>query len=178
MDPKATMLAQPAALMNEYERDLLNDVRLSGWRLTSVLPDYEEGDPGFSYTTGMCLAVASPEIIVHGLSGELVCRLIWDLHDQMRAGRVFSAGTPELGLVSDAPVYFFPVGQAGIDEFMLSSKWFYRDRPFPAWQMVWPDQAGTFPWQAGFDESLAHVQPDLTVSGWTHAVQATSGRSH
>ena len=68
--------------------------------------------------------------------------------------------------------------QAGIDEFMLSSKWFYRDRPFPAWQMVWPDQAGTFPWQAGFDESLAHVQPDLTVSGWTHAVQATSGRAH
>jgi hypothetical protein len=35
---------------------------------------------------------------------------------------------------------------------------------------VWPDRAGVFPWEAGFDPAFAGDQVDLTEDGWRAAL--------
>jgi Domain of unknown function (DUF4262) len=36
--------------------------------------------------------------------------------------------------------------------------WYYKSSPFPVLQLVWPDQAGLFPWDEGFDERFRKQQ--------------------
>ena len=39
--------------------------------------------------------------------------------------------------------------------------WFYRSFDFPVLQCVWPDKAGLFAWQDGYDHRFDQLQPIL-----------------
>jgi len=49
------------------------------------------------------------------------------------------------------------------------SMWFHGGSGFDCWQIVWPDRAGIFPWEDGFDATFAGDQRDLTENGWAEA---------
>lgn len=48
------------------------------------------------------------------------------------------------------------------------SRWFSQHVEPRVAQVVWPDRAGLFPADAGFDPALAHLQPRLDVSPGDH----------
>jgi len=50
------------------------------------------------------------------------------------------------------------------------SRWFYGGDDFPCLQIVWPDRAGRFPWEADFDAQFEGNQPDLTEQGWVNEI--------
>ena len=62
--------------------------------------------------------------------------------------------------------YFFPIREHAYRDYPLSSNWFYQGIDYPCLSLVWPDEAGLFPWQPGFNERFRHDQPDLTPEGW------------
>ena len=66
--------------------------------------------------------------------------------------------------------YVFPVAKRHYANHLGWSRWFYAGDDFPCQQIVWPDRAGLFPWEAGFDPTFANKQPDLTEHGWLAAL--------
>jgi Domain of unknown function (DUF4262) len=81
------------------------------------------------------------------------------------------------GILSNEPVFLFPVTQEASVLYLRSSDWFYRRIEFPAIQLVWADGSGPFPWEQEFDELLSTFQPDLSPLGWLEELKAASNGS-
>lgn len=62
--------------LNDYERDLLDNVDRHGWYCTAVYGD--EAGPGFAYSVGFTTSLAAPEFIIFGLDLKLMHSMLWD----------------------------------------------------------------------------------------------------
>jgi hypothetical protein len=164
MKDDQTRLADPPESLNDYERGLINDIRHHGWRTLSV--GAAENEPPFSYTTGFIYSVAQPEIIVFDFPGALAHDVFGTLYERLRGGRHFPMGEPVDGVLSGEHIYLLPVRQAAVANYLLSAKWFYKGSDVACVQLVWADGEGRFPWQDGFDSTLAALQPDLSCGRW------------
>ena len=167
----ATALDAPESVLDPQERDFVAIVREHGWHRMNVFPD-EEGDaPGFSYTTGFWLGFEAPEVVVFGLSSEVAGSILWDLYRELENGVRFEAGVRVPGLIQNMDVVFAPVARSHYRERLGWTSWFYGGEIFPSLQLIWPDRAGLFPWEAGADPAFARFQPDLSESGWAALVK-------
>jgi hypothetical protein len=79
------------------------------------------------------------------------------------------APAPQITILSQGPHYLVrplhqqraqvdPSRHNGLVNYAI---WYYRSSPFPVLQLVWPDPAGLFPWEDGFDERYRKRQPTL-----------------
>ncbi len=150
---------------NSYEIDLLRQVKENGWRSTHVSGS-DDGSPSFTYTTGFWLSLRRPEIILFDFPPALAHNVLGQIYRILGGGEDLQTNVPLEGILSGETVYFFPVKPEKIAEYLLSSTWFYKNDGFPCLQLVWPDQAGNFPWQSDFDAKLLRLQPDITENGW------------
>lgn len=162
-----TALDAPEDALDEHERSFVANIREHGWFRTSV---FAEGDePGFSYTTGFALNTGSPEFIVFGLTYEIAHDVLWDLFRDAQAGRMLPCGVRTDAVFANLPAYAFPVAKRHYAAHLGWSMWFHGGSGFDCWQIVWPDRAGIFPWEDGFDATFAGDQRDLTENGWAVA---------
>jgi Domain of unknown function (DUF4262) len=55
---------------------------------------------------------------------------------------------------------------AAYQKYLGTAIWFYRSlpRPFRCIQIVWPDEAGKFPWDGNYDARYKGIQPVLKTS--------------
>lgn len=139
-----------------------------GWFRTNVFADAE--GPGFSFTTGFWLNAQHPEVIVCGLKSEVAHDILWDLFRDAKSGKPIAIGQRTLDVFGNFPAYAFPVAERFYADHLGWSRWFYAGDSFPCVQIVWPDRAGVFPWEEGFDVTLFDAQPDLTEHGWNAGV--------
>lgn len=79
-----TALDAPTETLDEHERSFVASIREHGWFRTSVFA--EEGQPGFSYTTGFWHNTGLPELIVFGLKNEIAHDVLWELFSDAQAG--------------------------------------------------------------------------------------------
>ena len=163
-----TALDAPDDALDEHERSFVANIREHGWFRTSVLAEGE--DPGFSYTTGFALNAGAPELIVFSLKYEIAHDVLWELFRDAQAGQFLLCGVRSDAAFANLPVYAFPVAKRHYAEHLGWSMWFYGSTDFDCWQIVWPDRAGVFPWEAGFDPAFARDQVDLTEDGWRAAL--------
>lgn len=128
-----------------------------GWAVVQVLPTCEDPEPAtvFAYTVGLT-ALLVPELLIAGLPPEVAHTLLNDLalrvYDTM--GR-FTHGQRISDLIADYDAIIvegpatedlppgFAIARYGPDRVRLQ-------------QVVWPDPAGRFPWQAGY-----HIDPKV-----------------
>jgi hypothetical protein len=164
MDASSTVLADPVQGLSEYEQELISQVREYGWRSTHVF-DPDGGAPAFTYTTGFWLTLGYPEVIVFDFPGDLAHDVLGQMFREIRRGRVLPTAEPVEGILSGENIQLLPARPETAAEYLLSSKWFYKDNAFPCLQLVWPDHSGMFPWEDGFDPRLADLQPDLREPG-------------
>lgn len=158
-----TALDDPVEVLNDYEEKLVAIVREHGWQTTSVASD-DQG-PAFSYTTGFWWSVQSAEVLVFDFPPDLAHDVFGRMMSELRSGRTLPVAKPLPGILGREDVYLFPVKPEAVSEYLLSSRWFYKQRGFPVFQLVWSDQ-GRFPWEAEFDATLLNHQPDLSPRGW------------
>jgi hypothetical protein len=158
-----TALDDPVEVLNDYEERLVATVRKHGWQTTSVASD-DEG-PAFSYTTGFWWSAKSAEILVFDFPPNLAHDVFGHMMSELRSGRTLTVAEHLPRILAGEDVYLFPVKPEVVSEYLLSSRWFYKQRNFPVVQLVWSDQ-GRFPWEAGFDSTLLSRQPDLSPRGW------------
>jgi hypothetical protein len=159
-----TALDAPPEALDADEQSFVAKVRDHGWFRTAVFAD-EEG-PGFSYSTGFWIKARKPEIILFGMKSEIAHQIFWDLFREAEAGRDIVVGQRTDGIFGNAPAYAFAMAKRHYADHLGWSRWFYGGDDFPCLQIVWPDRAGIFPWETGFDRAFADLQPDLTEDGW------------
>jgi hypothetical protein len=154
--------------LDDGEQKCVASVRKHGWFCTSV--HGEAGYPGFSYTTGLWLSTGKPEFILFGMPGSIAYDVLSDLFHISREGRDLPTGTRTNEVFANLPAYAFPVAKRYYPDHLGWCGWFYDSGNFPCLQIVWPDRAGVFPWEAGFDKAFAKDQVDLTENGWLAAL--------
>ena len=146
---------------SEAHDKLIADVQQHGCHILNVAGD-DRAD--FSYSVGLYLTFAHPEILVIGLAGEKAMQLINLARDLIAGGARFADGQVSTDLVRGCPVTFVAVEPEHYADRVGFASWFYESLPprgFPLLQLVWPDREGRFPWDAAFDQALRAQQPVL-----------------
>ncbi len=156
---------------NDYEQKLVANVREHGWQGTSVFAtdgdeEEEEAAPGFCYSIGFWRTASIPEILILGLPVDVGHSVLARIHEMAGEGFIPPVGVAVPDVMVGYDCIFFPVAPAAYADYPLSANWFYGNRDYPCLQLVWPDLAGLFPWQAGFNERFRDDQPDLSPQGW------------
>jgi hypothetical protein len=120
------------------------------------------GGPGFAYSIGVPTTLPGrAEIMLFGLDPETQGHLINTIVEQMREGYTFEAGKRYEDIVKSLPVYFGKVELRYYEDHFGKAIEYHHGFKFDVLQMVWPDTAGKFPWQEGFEEKFRAAQPLL-----------------
>lgn len=163
-----TALDLPPEKLDEVEARFVAAIQKFGWFCTRVAGD--EVGPSFSYTSGLWAKAKHPELIMFGLLKDTSYGVFEDIYRELDRGIILETGVALPNLFGNAVAYVFPVAEKYYAEYLGWSRWFYRGNAFPCLQIVWPDHAGKFPWEAAFDPAFCNDQPDLTEMGWSSHV--------
>lgn len=133
--------------------------------------------PGFVYSVGLWTFRRAPELIVVGAPVRHAVALVERYAEQSLAGRRFAPGGPYPDFLPDVGMMLEVVAPALYHQWLVSAFDFYPDGGFPAYQLIWPDRDGVWPWEGRW--SRRHPpQPVLTESGrpesW--AIETARGR--
>jgi hypothetical protein len=145
---------------DEVDRKLLADVQGHGWHVIWVETD-EEG-PGFAYSIGLHYTFGHPEVIVFGLSGVTMHRMINEIGERIRAGSRFDNRDESADVLDGCNVIFRNVERKHYPEYLGYAIWFHQGDRFPALQCVWPDSQHRYPWHPHFDRKFLVCQPVLS----------------
>jgi hypothetical protein len=163
-----TALDAPIDALDAHEKEFVAQIREYGWFNTSVTRD-DEG-PGFSYTSGLWVSAQRPEVIMFSMKREVAHDIFWDVYRDAKTGSEIAPGRRTNEIFGNSAAFVFPVAKRFFADYLGWSRWLYAGDDFPCMQIVWPDRAGRFPWEQGFDPTFAQSQPDLSENGWLAAV--------
>lgn len=152
--PMKRVLPKPR---DDSDLQVLRDVAGNGCHIVGVLAD--ESGPAFVYSIGLFHNYGHPEIVLFGLSHELMSQLINDMRDKIQHGSRFNPGSKCSDLVEGFDCEFLAVHPSYYQELFGYARWFYVGDNFPVIQCVWPDRKGCFPWQRDFDPKFKDLQP-------------------
>jgi hypothetical protein len=165
-------LDSPGDALDEAELNFVKGIATHGWMQTHALD--EDDKPGFSFTTGFQASIGHPEIICFKIDRKVANEIFWLLYHCARNGKPVPRGVRTAGVLPNDDAYVFPVAKRHFAAYFGWSRWFYRGDDFECLQIVWPDEAGVFPWEEGFDVKYANAQIDLTEEGWAAAAAGAS----
>jgi hypothetical protein len=163
-------ICRPERLNDAVDRKTVARVRKKGFTVIAVgtgdcdcchdcEPQASDG-PSFAYTIGLPHRASHPELVVSGLSANVMSNMLHSAADRVVSGYRFQPGTTAENLVSFWPVVADPLSIVGLQETVQWSHWFHRE-PVDALQLVWPSAAtGIFPWQPGASVQVAAAQPE------------------
>ena len=150
--------------LNDYERSVLANVERFGWHCTSVAPREGDDSPRFTYTVGLTQSYGQPEFIIFGLNSNVAHGILSILAKAAAAGEMYSLDKPCDELVDGYSCAFVPVPRERYNDYVFSALWYYAEREFPLFQVVWPDRDGRYPWSHGFVQDPEHFQPVLALA--------------
>jgi hypothetical protein len=142
------------------ELKLVSDVREYGWHVLGVDPDSALAPPPFAYSVGLFYSLGHPEVIVTGLPQKSAQVVINAVGRRAGTAAPVECGLNYLDILHEFPVSFRPVSFSRYPTYVGYAMWFYRHiaSAFPLLQLYWPDRGGRFPWDPGFEPSLAVQQ--------------------
>lgn len=150
--------------LDDQERAFVASVREHGWFRTSVFA--EDNNPGFSYTTGFCVNAQRPELLTFSIKDATAHDIFWELFRDAKSGASLPVGEPLDNVFGNGLAFAFPIAKRFYRGHLGWNNWFYGGDNYQCLQIVWPDRDQLFPWQTGFDERFAGLQPDLSENGW------------
>jgi hypothetical protein len=148
------------------QRDLLEEmieetIEEHGWFVAKIEAGDGANEPPFAYTVGLYETYGHPELICVGLRTELMHAMLNNCGALIKKGHKPPIGAPFEGVIDDYQVQLRQVrARKSYDEHLGYAIWFNGGRKFPVLQLVWPDQKGRFPGQAG-TARLSRQQPLL-----------------
>ncbi|MCR6643672.1 MAG: DUF4262 domain-containing protein [Terricaulis sp.] len=151
---------------DEYERDILSNVKEHGWFCSSVF-DPKGKSPSFSYSVGFTQTLQAPEFIVFGLDTKLMHAMLWQVFRALKAGRVPADMQRWAGLLEGHECILRAVHPTNVvRDYLNSAMWFWGDPdergPLQAFQIFWPAVGGNlFPWDSSCPQVVRDSQPAL-----------------
>lgn len=144
---------------NPYQQEVLHNLKTWGWSFTYVFGS--EDEPCFSYSVGLLASYTHPEIIVLGLSEESSHGLVSRVAQRAAQGDPIDLSRPSEDLVRGYAFLFTEVGSVYREKYAKSDCWLYGSTDFPLYQLIWPSEAGLFPWHPLAPENYRTAQPIL-----------------
>jgi hypothetical protein len=135
------------------------DIDRFGWHLVMIPPTREAA--GWVHTIGLEERFAHPELIAFGNDFSVLSPLLNALGERVRSGARLPAEGELHGVVEGFALALRPVAGKWVEPFLGNAAWHYRRERVAALQCFWPDAAGLFPWQPGFDAAWRDAQPLL-----------------
>ncbi|MER7211332.1 DUF4262 domain-containing protein [Streptosporangium sp. NPDC020072] len=145
--------------LDEFDRGTVRRVERDGWAVVMV-PEDEDG-PGWAFTVGLWHTFRSPEAAMFGLDVEVMRRCLNTLADRVAAGHLMADGQERDDVIRNYPVVTRTVDHSWYRSLFGVALRFYRRPPLSFMEVVWPDRAGLFPWDAQATPRLRDLQPSL-----------------
>jgi hypothetical protein len=160
----------PEEEFDEYERKILANIERTGCHVTVVF-DPEGDEPGFAYSAGFPHSIGQGEVIVFGLSTDMMGFMINETLRQCRDnGLKLHDGLRLSGLLEGFDAVARRVHTSNIQrEYLNSAMWHHMGRygePLSeVFQLVWPSSVtGLFPWDKDCHPDVSAFQPALYES--------------
>ncbi len=151
---------------NAHEREIIANIKKHGWFCMSVY-DPDGAQPPFVYSVGFTETLSCPEFIIVGLDPNTMHAILWETFRTIKDGKRPADGQTWPELLENYNCVCRAVHAANVTpEHFASAIWFWshprnKDKPMQAFQIVWPDRHGLFPWDADCDASAKAVQTPL-----------------
>jgi hypothetical protein len=149
-----------------YEERILSRIKEDGFFYATVY-DMRRGRPPFSYTVGFTQKLKCPEFIVFGLDDPVRSKLVRDVFQLIKKGKVPADNQRWSELLEGYDCICRAVHPTNVtDDYFRSALW-YLDRsgargPLQAYQLFWPSNGpGLFPWEEGCSQEVRDLQPLL-----------------
>lgn len=117
--------------------------------------------PGFAYTIGLH-EKNHPELIVFGLSQELMGFILNEMGAKILNGEVFEIGRNYDDFIEGYPIQLVKVDKDYYPNYLGYCSWYNGfSEEYSTYQVIWPDKEGKFPWEDEFNKEWIFMQPLL-----------------
>jgi hypothetical protein len=140
-------------------RKAAEDVASYGWHVVGVEP--EANAPMWAFTIGLFQRFGHAEILIFGDDFSVMHGVLNTIGEIMRAGGSLVADAVSEDVFEGCAAHFKPVHRRWYGPTLGTAVRYYDSEDFPVLQCFWPDRSGHFPWSAGYDPDLRHLQPML-----------------
>lgn len=153
-------------MINHEEHDkqaikkILSDIDEFGCHLAMVEAD--DYSPAFVYTIGLFKNFKHPEIIIFGLSVDVMGHILNHLKDEIANGSKYDLDRLYSNILSGYDVQFLEVAKDNYQYYLGYAGWYYDHTwNFPVLEIIWPDKNSRWPWELEFNENWKFKQPLL-----------------
>lgn len=147
-----------------YAQEMIRDrLKKHGLAIQFTFPTEEGQGPRFAYTIGMT-DIGHPELLVIGLPDELAGLVFNQVHNELRTGQR-TGRELMIEKILSVPLLVHATDPGKSCAYTIQGDEHYRIRGLrPVYsQLIWPDPAGIYPHQEGFDEDMKQIQPYLGI---------------
>jgi hypothetical protein len=124
----------------------------------------------YTYTVGLPAYARHPELVVCGIPPDEAIPISGDVIRLLSDSRALDGRVMGL-LEDDMPLWVAPIPEATVASQLSAASWWRKEhhdgKPATAKQIILPDAARRFPWQAGCDPDLRALQslllPEIAV---------------
>lgn len=161
---------------DDEDARLLDALERVGWIGIGVDPNAYDppGTPRFAYTAGLERTWRHPELIVVGIPWPAAGAVLRGAVERVRRGESYEPGQRYADVVAAGDMVVVEVSHAHRIFTMTYAMWLYGGEDFRAVQLVWPDAAGRYPWDEGYDHASFGEQEDLSEDA--HELRAPAER--
>jgi hypothetical protein len=147
--------------LKPLDAKFLAGIEQYGWFVTKVAPVVGDDGGCFAYSTGLYFRFRQPEIVMFGLSLEVMHKIINVIGNEMKRGITFVPDQDYSDVLERYSCRFKFVDRSQYKAHLGRSIWFYEKYDFPTLQCFWPDKNGYFPWQSECSPGIRKLQPFL-----------------
>jgi hypothetical protein len=144
---------------NEAEKFIVDTIAKYGWQISTIESDGYS--PSFAYTIGLTKTYNHPELIILGLSTKLMGELLNIAGALIKNGHNITLNKEYDDFLNGYNCKFIKIHKDYYSDYLGYGIWFNNGKDFEAYQLVWPNKNGDFPWNKGDDEDLDIRQPIL-----------------
>lgn len=141
------------------EQQIRSIVQTHGWAVIRVEGDDLEAD--YAYSIGLFEGMQHPEIIIFGLPLDTMQQIINSIGEEVRKGKVFSAGSTSEDVLDGYLCAFREVAPAAVRYYMGGAVEYYGGE-VASLHCIWPDRRGRFPWDPEASATFRQLQPMLS----------------
>lgn len=138
-------------------------IKRAGFAVICIGP--EPGVPPFAYSVGLTETYGSPELLIVGVGDQVAIPVFHAVVDKIKRGEKLVDGDV-LEQVLNVPCVVKAISEDTASKYALNVLSRYKDSSTPPafQQIVYPDEAGIFPWERGYSEKIKRIQTELWTS--------------
>ena len=143
--------------MKEFEK-INSDIDKYGFSV--ILIEATDYLPSFAYSIGLWKTCKHPEIIVFGLSIDILHSIVNEVGKFVLNGNIVQPNELYCDFLENGSNYFLQVDKRSLNDYVGLALDYYNF-VFPVLEFIWTDKNGCFPWDENFDSNLKFKQPLL-----------------